>query len=198
MISGSEKSGSVRITLFQNQPNHSWYALHIRSRHQQYVAEALNLKGYEIFAPSYRVVHQSGDRKKIVEKPLFPGYMFCALDPNERLPVLTVHGVISILGTGSRLTPVEPEEVESVRRMVQAGVPTEPYQLLEPGVALRIEHGPLRGVRGVLVTHRGSRRLVITVGLLNRSIAAEIDSHSVTTVSFPRSTVEAQALRVAS
>lgn len=170
----------------KNQPFHSWYAVHIRSRSLQHVSEALAHKGYEIFSPTYSVAHHVGGRRKTVEKPLFPGYLFCAMDPNERMPVLMVSGVIAILGTANVPTPVAPDEINGIRRMVESGLPTEPYRLLEPGVILRVEQGPLKGVKGVLVTHRGSTRLVMTLSLLNRSVAAEIDSSWVSVVTVPQ------------
>lgn len=164
----------------------SWFAIHIRMHDHNTVDTVLRHKGYEVFDPSYNDTRLIGGREKSVRKPLFPGYLFCSLDPHYRLPVLTVPGVISILGVGNMLTPVAPEEIDAIRRTVASGLPVEPYRLLQPGEPVRVKKGPLAGIVGVVVNYKGKCRLVITVKALNdRSVSVELDRSAITPLQSP-------------
>jgi transcription termination/antitermination protein NusG len=133
-----------------------------------------------VFGPSYTDTRLVGGREKSFRKPLFPGYLFCSFDPYCRLPVLTVPGVISILGVGNSPTPVEPHEIDAIRRTVASGLPVEPFRLVQPGEPVRVKHGPLSGIEGVVVNYKGKCRLVITVKPLNdRSISVELDRSAI-------------------
>lgn len=157
-----------------------WFALHIRMYDHENVEAALQHKGFEVFAPSYAAKRTVSGRERNVRAPLFPGYLFCSLDPYNRLPVLTVPGVIGILGTGNSLTPVSADEIEAVRRLVTSGLPCEPFRLVQPGEFVEVRGGALAGLKGVVVHHKGKYRLVIRVTALNdRAVSVEVDRDQV-------------------
>jgi transcription antitermination factor NusG len=154
----------------------SWFALQVRSRHEATVAEQLSGKGYELFFPSYRCRKHWSDRIKDVEAPLFPGYLFCRFNPQTRLPILKTPGVIQIVGFNRRPVPVDDGEILAIQRFIAAGIPSQPWPFLQLGDRVRIESGPLRGLEGILIEFKGNHRLVVSVTLLQRSVAAVLDS----------------------
>src|ERR1700682_4315017 len=97
---------------------HPWFALRVRSKHEQVASLHLRRRGYEEFSPAYKVERQWSDRKKMTDQSFFPGYVFCRLDADDRLPVLTVPGVVGIVGFGDGPTSIPEEEVERVRTML--------------------------------------------------------------------------------
>ena len=154
---------------------HPWFALRLRSNYERITGSHLRDRGYEEFAPSYTVEKRWSDRTKQVEQFLFPGYVFCRFDPNDRLPILTVPGVVEVVGFGKSPQEIPDEEIQRVRRMVESGLPVMPYPYVQVGQAVLIERGPLSGVEGILVEIKGKMRLVVSVNLLRRSVSAEVD-----------------------
>ena len=154
-----------------------WYGVRVRSNHEQVASIVLSGKGYEPFAPSYKVRRRWSDRIKETEAPLFPGYLFCRLDSGNRLPVLTATGVVGIVGIGKTPAPIEEQEIESIRAVIKAGLPARPWPFIHQGDRIRVEYGPLRGVEGTVTSVEDQKRLlVVSVSLLQRSIAVEMDS----------------------
>jgi len=156
--------------------SHSWFALQVRTRHEQGVAAHLEGVGYELFLPKYKCRKKWSDRIKEAEIPLFPGYLFCRFDPQDRLPILKAPGVIKIVGYDHQPVPVDEVEISSLQRLVTSGLPNRPWPFLQVGDPVKIELGPLRGLEGIIVDFKGSHRLVLSVSLLQRSVAVEIDS----------------------
>jgi len=152
-----------------------WYALHVRTRFEKVVSQNLRGKGYDEFLPLYRRVSRWSDRKKEIELPLFPGYVFCRFNPLRRLPILTIPGVNSIVGIGKNLMPVEERELQDIRAVLKSNAYCEPWPFLEIGQRVRVEEGPLAGTEGIVAMLKNSCRLVISVNLLQRSVAVEID-----------------------
>ncbi|MGH9717551.1 MAG: transcription termination/antitermination protein NusG [Candidatus Acidiferrales bacterium] len=159
-----------------NAPLKPWFALQVRTRHEVGVASFLNGKGYEPFVPLYQSRRCWSDRIKMVEAPLFPGYLFCRFDINNRLPILTTPGVIQVVGFNRTPIPIEDTEIDAIQSLVASGFPSQPWPFLQAGDRVQIDSGPLRGLEGLLVELRGSHRLVVSVSLLQRSVAVEIDS----------------------
>src|SRR5271155_1553404 len=159
-----------------------WFALQVRTRNEAGVAEQLSGRGYERFLPLYKVRKRWSDRIKEVDAPLFPGYLFCRFNPHDRLPILKTPGVIQIVGFQSGPAAVDESEIRSIQSLVAAGVPHQPWPFLAAGDRVRIESGPLLGLEGILTEVRSSYRLVLSVTLLQRSVAVEIDSASVTAI----------------
>jgi len=156
---------------------HPWFAVRVRSNHEHIAAMHLVDRGYEEFTPSYTVERRWSDRKKEIEQFLFPGYVFCRVDPQNRLPVLTTPGVVGLVGCGKIPVSIADDEIERIRRMVQSGLLVSPWPFLEAGQTVLIERGPLTGVEGILEEVKGKCRLVVSISLLRRSVSAEVDRH---------------------
>jgi len=156
-----------------------WFALQVRVRHEADVTVHLEGKGYQWFLPLYKERRRWSDRIKQVDAPLFPGYVFCRFDPNDRLPILKTPGVTQIVGYSRVPVAVDENEIEAIRTLVASGVPNFPCAYLEVGSRVRIEAGALRGLEGILTDVKGKRRLVLSITLLQRSVAVEIDSEAV-------------------
>ncbi|MBZ5607388.1 MAG: hypothetical protein LAP38_03955 [Acidobacteriia bacterium] len=147
----------------------------MRSNFERTAELHLRDRGFEQFAPSYKSERKWSDRKKEVDQLLFPGYVFCRLNPNDRLPVLSVPGVVGLVGFGKVPAPIPDPEIERIRRMVQSGLLVGPWPFLEVGQTVLIERGPLAGMEGILVEEKGNWRLVVTINLLKRSVFAQVD-----------------------
>jgi transcription antitermination factor NusG len=159
-----------------------WFALQVRTRYEAGVADQLSRQGYDRFLPLYKLRKRWSDRIKEVDAPLFPGYLFCRFNPQDRLPILKTPGVIQIVGFKTGPAVVDEAEIRSIQTLVAAGVPNQPWPFLAAGDRVRIESGPLLGLEGILTEVRRSYRLVLSVTLLQRSVAVEIDSASVTAI----------------
>ena len=152
-----------------------WFAVRVRSNHERIASAHLRERGYEEFSPSWKTERRWSDRTKEMDQFLFPGYVFCRLNPLDRLPVLTAPGVVDLVGFGKIPAPIPEDEIENVRRMVQSGLLVMPWPFLELGHRVLIERGPLAGVEGILDEVKGKYRLVVSVQLLQRSVSAEVD-----------------------
>jgi transcription antitermination factor NusG len=152
-----------------------WFALRVRSQRERNVATHLNAKGYELFLPLYACTKRWSDRTRKADQPLFPGYLFCRFDPGKRLPILKTPWLLQIVGHQTPV-PIDHDEIGAIRSLVASGAAAEPCLYLGAGEKVRIRSGPLRGVVGVLTQFHGNRKLVVSVTLLQRSIAVEIDS----------------------
>jgi transcription antitermination factor NusG len=160
----------------------SWYALQVRTRWESLAASLLSGKGYETFLPTFKTERRCNGRFREVTAALFPGYVFCQFDAHNRLPILVTPGVIAVVGRGRIPVPVEDSEIAGIQKMVSSGFRTEPWPYLEVGQRVRIEHGALIGLEGILASFKGSRRIVVSISLLRRSVALEIDRWSVSAV----------------
>ena len=164
---------------------HTWFAVQTRTRYEKFAAKQLSGRGYQVFLPCYQCKRRWSDRVQEFEVPLFPGYLFCRFNLLDRLPILTTPGVIQIVGLGKTPYPVDEEEVVALQTAVQTGVPRHPWPFLKVGQRVRVEAGPLSGLEGMLLNFKGRYRLVLSVSLLQRSVAVEVDSACVTLVSQP-------------
>jgi transcription antitermination factor NusG len=157
-----------------------WYAVRVRSKFESNVSTVLEHKGVEKFLPTYRSRRKWADRVKTLDLPLFPGYVFCRIPLEERNVVLTTGGVVDIVSIGRVPAPISDAEIEAIRTVVQAPVHAEPWPFLKIGETVRIHSGYLAGLEGILIKVKNSWRLVISVTLLQRSVAVEIDAAYVT------------------
>jgi transcription antitermination factor NusG len=114
---------------------------------------------------------------------MFPGYIFARFDPSHGSKVLTAAGIVSIVGFGTRYCPVEDAEIEALRIVSRSGVEVMEELQVPLGTQVRIRYGPLQGLEGVLLQVKKQHRLVVSVGLLNRSIAVDIDNLMIEPVS---------------
>jgi transcription antitermination factor NusG len=149
----------------------SWFALYVKPRHEKNVSSILRGKGYEEFVPLYA----RRTPARISELPLFPGYVFCRFNAQQRLPILTVPGVFYIVGFGGAAVPLETGEIAALQRVVESGLPRQPWPELPTGRKVSVAGGPLEGLEGVVMNHKNGSRLLISVNLLQRSVAVEVD-----------------------
>jgi len=152
-----------------------WFAIRVKSRCEKVVSAIARNKGFEEFLPLYECRQRWSDRSKAVEFPLFPGYVFCRLNPQHRMPLLTIPGVLQFVGIGKTPVPIDDEEIIAIQSAVKSGLSAEPWPFLEAGQRVRLEDGPLAGMEGFLVEVRKRFRVVVSVTLLKRSVAVEID-----------------------
>jgi transcriptional antiterminator NusG len=149
-----------------------WFAIRVKSNRERITARGLCGKGYEVFLPQYRVLRSRA--KQVDERPLFPGYLFCRFDPGNRLPILTLPGVVHIVGFGKTLVPVDDSELESLRVLIEAGLPINPNESYTVGQKVRIEQGPLASASGVVMGLQ-DQRLVVSITLLQRSVSVVME-----------------------
>jgi transcription antitermination factor NusG len=155
--------------------NYPWYALRVRSRYEKKVATHLQGRGYELLLPLYKCRRRWSDRFNEIELPLFPGYVFCQFNPLNRLPILSIPGVVHVVGVGRTPVPIDESEIVAIQAAAKSGLPSQPWPFLQVGQRVRIEYGPLCGVEGILLGFRGHQRLVLSVTLLQRSVAVQVD-----------------------
>jgi transcription antitermination factor NusG len=140
----------------------------------------LSLRGIENYLPTRRVKRKWSDRVKIIDQPLFPGYLFGRFRLEDRIRILQAFGVKQIVGVGNALAPISDSEIDNLRTLVDAKTMLVPWPYLYAGQRVRIDRGPLAGVEGYVVrADQGALRIVVSVDLLQRSVATEIDRDSI-------------------
>ena len=159
-----------------------WYAVHTFPRHEKQVAEHLRLRSIESFLPLYRCTRRwkNGMRAEL-QLPLFPGYLFTRLARREWAPVLQAPSVVTLVGVRGRPAGIPEREIETVRRAVDS-FKAEPHPFLAIGDRVRITAGPLDGIEGLLVRRMQDFRVVLSVDILMRSIAVEVDAADIVRV----------------
>lgn len=152
-----------------------WYCLYVKPHHEKAVAAAMRGIGYLEYLPLYEARRRWGNHNRSVYLPLFPTYVFGQFEYPNRLPILRIPGVFTIVSTRGKPIPVNPEEIEAVRLALASGCDVGPWPFLAAGDLVEIERGPLRGLEGFLVASKGRHRLILSVTLLQRSVAVEVD-----------------------
>lgn len=154
-----------------------WYVLRVKSRCEKSVAAIAQAKDFEIFLPLCERRRRWSDREKLVEFPLFPGYIFCRIAPGKRFPLLTIPGAVQFVGLGKTPVPIDESEIAALQTAVHAGLLTEACPFLEIGERVRLEDGPLSGVEGIVIGDAKNQRIVISITLLRRSVAIAVERH---------------------
>lgn len=163
--------------LLRNKPASAhWYAIYTCARHEKWVAKQLEQSSLETFLPLHRSIHQWKDRKKLVEQALFPSYVFVKIDPAERIRVLQTPGVVRIVDFQGEPAALPEAEIEALRSGLNQKLNAEPCEYLRAGNRIRVIRGPLIGAEGIFVHFKGKPRVVITLDVLMRSVAVEIDA----------------------
>jgi len=160
----------------------SWYVVQTRSNHEALVETGLKCRGLETFLPRIAVPSRRRDRSRLLEAPLFPGYLFVCADLQSHLyyDVLKHRGVVRILGSHGRVTPVPPDTIHAIHTFLESGRPLYCHPRLEHGMQVRIAAGPLRGASGVILRQKqGRKRLVVSIALLGWAIAVDLDEDAV-------------------
>lgn len=158
-----------------------WYGLHTRPRHEKIVAYRLEERGVTTFLPLVTEVHRWSDRKKTVQVPLFGCYVFAKFTPDrsDRLRVLRVDGVFSLVGTRGEGTAIPDEQIDAVRSLVETQLRWSSHPFLKIGQRVRIRSGALNGLEGILVSRNGDRTLVISIDAIQRSLAVRVEGYEV-------------------
>jgi transcription antitermination factor NusG len=156
-----------------------WFVLWTNSHCEQLVRDQLAGRGFSVFLPTITTWSRSKGTRRAITAPMFPGYAFVhhAIDKTGYVELMKTRGLVRILGERwDRLAPVADADVEAIRRVASADVPAMPYPFLREGERVRITDGPLTGLEGILVHAKPSKGLlVVSVDLLQRSVAVEVD-----------------------
>ena len=156
-----------------------WYATWTRSRHELVVRDQLSRKGFDAFLPMITKWSRWKDRKKQIDWPLFPGYCFVKLTPNDRAAVLKCTGVVSIVSFNGEMALIPAHEIDSIRQLVETDLQFDPCPLIKEGMLVEVVHGPLRGVVGRLVRKGTHARLMLSVALIGQGVSVEVDAADV-------------------
>ena len=151
-----------------------WYAAYTCARHEKSVSRQLQEKCIDCFLPLYRSVSRWKDRRKELMLPLFPGYVFVHITSEDRLRVLQIPSVAYFVSCSGRPATIEDSEMQSIRQGVSLGACVEPHPYLKIGKRVRVKHGPLSGTGGVLVRRKDGYRVVLSIDLIQRSVAVEV------------------------
>jgi transcription antitermination factor NusG len=156
-----------------------WHAIYTRHQHEKTVARILTSKGFETFLPLCQTTRRWQDRTKLLSLPLFPCYAFLHGGTERCLEIITTPGVHAIVSTAGRPIAIPVSEINAIRKAVESGVPLEPHPFVKCGEWVRVKRGPLEGIEGILVRKKGSCRLVLSVVMLGKAVAVEVDSLNV-------------------
>jgi transcription antitermination factor NusG len=159
-----------------------WFALHVRSRHEFAVEHELITKGVEVFLPAIKKIRQWKDRKKLLNSPLFPGYLFIRTLPQPEVlsSVMHTRGVVSVIsGAVGRPVPVPEEEINTLKLLLGTGAQVDVYPHLKEGVRVRVRRGLLRGVEGIITRKDGRFALLVSIEILGRSAGVPLSPEDV-------------------
>lgn len=159
----------------------NWYAVYTWARHEKKVAAQMQVRSLRGFLPLYRSLHRWKDRCKEIELALFPSYVFVCLSLSDRLRVLEIPGVVSFVSRGDKPAPLRELEMAPLLRGATGSVRIEPHPYLRVGRKMRMRSGPMAGLEGVLVRRKegAGLRLVVSIEMLMRSVAVEVDEADV-------------------
>jgi len=156
-----------------------WLCIQVKSGGEFRSALCLNERGYETFVPAFEQKRQWSDRTKIVQVPLFTGYVFLRFNIYSPHPAVTAPGVLRFVGTGKTPIPVEDSEIEALQSTTRAGLNCGPCAFMEVGQEVEVRVGPLASVRGKIVRFKNKQRLILSVNLIKKSVFVEVDGYEV-------------------
>ena len=152
-----------------------WYAAYTSANHEKSVASQLVCREVEHFLPLYDSVRKWKDRRVNLQLPLFSGYVFVRIALQNRLKVLQVPGVAYLVNFGGRAVPLPQEDLQRIRKLLDAGVAAKPHPYLAAGRCVRVKGGPLKGFEGIIVKRKNATRFVLSIRMLQRSLVIDID-----------------------
>ena len=157
----------------------NWYAVYTWAHHERRVAEMMAQRQIRGFLPVYRSLRRWKDRRKEIELALFPSYVFVHLALRDRVRVLEIPGVVDMVGAKGKPTPLANREIECFQRGVEGCVRIHPHPFLQVGRRVRIRCGSMAGLEGILIRRKDGPRLVVSIEILMRSVAVEVDETDV-------------------
>jgi transcription antitermination factor NusG len=155
-------------------PDNPWYAAYTCPRHEKCVAQQLISRQIGSFLPLYSSVRRWKDRRRRIDLPLFPSYIFVQMTERNRLDILRLPGIVQLVSFQGKPAVIAPVEIEALRRGSTGSVVVQPHPYLKEGRRVRIISGPLAGTEGIYVRRKQQTRLVISISLIQRSVAMEI------------------------
>ena len=159
-----------------------WHALYTRHQHEKPIARMLSNKGHEVFLPLYAVARRWQDRSKQLCLPLFPCYVFIRGGLDRQVQILSTPGVFNVVGWAGHPAAIPESQIESIRQMADGSTRLEPHPFPVCGDRVRVRSGTLQGLEGILVRRKNISRLVVSLEMLGRSAAVEIDASCLETV----------------
>lgn len=165
----------VEITMGTRNHQWPWHAIRTRTGREKYATLLLENAGYECYLPLIKFTRQWSDGARDTAVPLFPEYLFCRMNPDNRVPVLMTPGVLHIAGVGERVLPVDERQISAIQHVGKSGVSMIPWPYLQTGQVVCLENGPLSGLSGILLRIKSGLRFVLSVSLLRRSVAVDIN-----------------------
>jgi transcription antitermination factor NusG len=174
-LADTSRSPELRLNYLEPQ----WYAAYTSAHHEKRVADQFEGRSVEHFLPLYSSMRRWKDRRVRLHIPLFPGYVFVRLDLRDRLRVLQVPGVARLVGFNGMPVALPKEEIEALRASLQRGIRAEPHPYLKVGRKVRVKTGSLMGLEGMLLRKKNKTRFVISLNLIMRSVAVEIEGSEV-------------------
>ncbi len=179
----SPAASPIGVKLVQEaESERCWYALQTRSRHEKVVHQQLEQKAIESFLPLYRSIRRWKDRRKELALPLFPGYVFVRVALTDRREAVKTHGVARMVSFGGLPASLPEKEIEAIRHFLSQKVRLDPHPYLQVGQRARIRSGPFQGLEGILLRKKNSLRFVISLDLIFRSVAVEVDAEDLTEI----------------
>ena len=159
-----------------------WHALYTRHQHEKPIAGMLSSKGHEVFLPLYAVARRWQDRTKHLSLPLIPCYVFIRGGLDRQLQIMSTPGVFNVVGWAGHPAAIPEDQIEGLRQMAESSTLVEPHPYLICGDRVRIKSGTLQGLEGILVRKKNVSRLVVSLEMLGRSAAVEVDASCLETV----------------
>jgi transcription antitermination factor NusG len=156
-------------------PKDAWYAIYAKHQHEKSAAELLTRKGFEILLPLYRSIRRWKDRDKSVLSPLFPSYLFVRTDLSRKVEILRTPGVFWLVESGGCACHIPDADIEQINKIVQTPDRIAPHPYLKSGEWVRVRHGSLEGLEGILTRFKNQYRVVLTVEPLQKAVAVEVD-----------------------
>jgi transcription antitermination factor NusG len=172
---GTATTCAVRPAFAAAEFEPNWYAVYVLSNHEKRVAQQLEERSFEHLLPRYDSVRQWKDRRVLLRRPLFPGYVFVRLALRVRLQVLQIPGVVHLVGFGGHPAPVCESDIDAVRNCLEHGQGIEPYPYLQAGRRARVMSGPFQGLEGIILRRKNRIRFIVAIEMIRRSVAVEME-----------------------
>ena len=171
----SSNPSNNHASFFSDPMPFGWYAVYTRHQHEKSAAQSLSQKGFEVLLPLYRSENRWSDRRQVVFPPLFPNYVFVQAGLQRRVDVLRSPGVCWFVGNSSGPAFIPADDIQIVRRLAECPTKIEPHPFLKCGSDVRVRRGPLAGLQGTLLRVKNRQRVVVSLELLKKSAAVEVD-----------------------
>jgi transcriptional antiterminator NusG len=158
-------------------PNHQpgWYAVQSACNHERSIGKQLQERKIPFFLPSYKTESRWSDRIKMIERPLFPGYLFVEIDMRSRLEVLRIPSVVRLVGTSLGPVQIPREQIECLQRAMERKGEVAPHDYLNVGDRVRVAQGPFAGMSGILIHRENQLRVVVSIESIQRAFSLNID-----------------------